>query len=337
MKKITYFSLCAVLLSASYGSALAHDPSAKTAGIPPEVAKRMLDSKTFVDTIDDQKKGIYFAIMQWPPMFTKLRVCFMGGSDATNAKVAEIAKKWESPSTMSLKLDFGKAESPRRCDPEARESQIRISYNLVGYYSALGTHSVMSYPQEEPSMNLEGFDKVEPSKLETDDFHRGIILHEFGHALGLHHEHQSPNYKCSDDLNWDYIIKDMQTPPNPWTIEQINWNMAVFVPRPQDRLMMTDFDPKSVMLYYFPPEYFKSGKASPCYSPYENSDISEVDRITIDYMYSADMAARQKNFEAARVDYMQAVERSKEKMTKTVGMDFMELYFDRFSKPVDAE
>ncbi len=66
---------------------------------------------------------------------------------------------------MGLKLDFGKAGNPRQCDPNGRESQIRIS-TTNGYWSQLGQNSVVYTAQEEPSMNLEGFDTVDASILD---------------------------------------------------------------------------------------------------------------------------------------------------------------------------
>lgn len=113
--------------------------------------------------------------------------------------------------------------------------------------------------------------------------------------------------------------------------------MAVINPAPADRYMMTEFDPKSVMLYYFPPEYFKDGKASKCYIPTENNDISELDRVTVDFMYPPNAAARLKNFAAAKADYVEAVERSKNDGSKSIGIDFVEVYFDRDWNAADGD
>ena len=49
----------------------------------------------------------------------------------------------------------------------------------------------------EASMNFERFNQQLP-----DDF-RGVILHEFGHALGFEHEHQHPTQGCDAEFRWD--------------------------------------------------------------------------------------------------------------------------------------
>jgi len=57
-----------------------------------------------------------------------------------------------------------------------------------GDWSVVGTLAHKE-PLDKPTMNLQS---VKGSPLEATEEERGIILHEFGHALGLHHEHQSP-------------------------------------------------------------------------------------------------------------------------------------------------
>jgi hypothetical protein len=43
-------------------------------------------------------------------------------------------------------------------------------------------------------------------------------VHEFGHALGLIHEHQNPNRAIQ--WNRDAVINDLQGPPNNWDLKQ---------------------------------------------------------------------------------------------------------------------
>ncbi len=312
-----------VAFLAFIGTASAHDPSGK-GGLPVTYTKRMVEAMKSLDAMDssDQAKGIYSRLVQWPPTYARLRVCFMGGNDEANAKVAKIANRWADDPGMGLKLDFGKMKKPRLCKAGGRDSQIRISYNQPGYWSQLGQNSVVYTAQEEPSMNLDGMDS-NAGALNNPEI-EGVILHEFGHALGLLHEHQSPAATCGNEFNWEYITNYLKGEPNNWDDETIKFNLAPFA---GEDLMLTDFDSKSVMLYFFPTEYYLAGQNSTCYIPHSNDSISETDRVTVEYMYPSDPSARITNFEQSKAQFMAIWDKAKaEGKTKSVGVDFPEAF-----------
>ena len=74
---------CGVALAAMMmaGAAQAHDPSGK-GGMPMVYQKRVMEAMKALSKMDDsdQAKGMYSRLVQWPPSYAKLRVCFMDGS-----------------------------------------------------------------------------------------------------------------------------------------------------------------------------------------------------------------------------------------------------------------
>ena len=90
------------------------------------------------------------------------------------------------------------------CDIEFKKvdswagSNIRIWYNSEeGAWSYVGTDCT-DIPLNEMTMNLGFID-------------RGTILHKFGHAIGLIHEHQSPG-EGGFEWNKARVIKEMSGP-----------------------------------------------------------------------------------------------------------------------------
>jgi hypothetical protein len=68
-------------------------------------------------------------------------------------------------------------------------SQLRISFDFrSGSWSYVGMDNLKITDAEEATMNLGGIWNTK--QISANE--RGAILHEFGHALGLMHEHQSP-------------------------------------------------------------------------------------------------------------------------------------------------
>jgi len=75
---------------------------------------------------------------------------------------------------------------------------------------------------------------------------RGTVLHEFGHALGLIHEHQSPA-RGGFEWNREEVIKSLSGPPNNWDLDTIEHN--TFAKYDESQITMTEYDSKSIMHY----------------------------------------------------------------------------------------
>jgi hypothetical protein len=118
----------------------------------------------------------------------------------------------------------------------------------------------------------------------------------------------------------------MAGPPNNWPKEQVDFNMRMATQR---TLMMTDFDPDSVMLYVFPADFYKDGDKSPCFHAQPNNKISAADRVTVNYMYPSDPEVRKQRYAQNRAAFQAILEKNKsaDGSTKAVLPDYMGTFF----------
>lgn len=101
---------------------------------------------------------------------------FVSGNFNQHAKVLEVIAQW----MMFTNITFQRVEF---------EGDIRISFDDEdASWSCMG-RACYRKNRGQPTMNLEGIRCSTPG---VDEEERAIILHEFGHALGFLHEHQSP-------------------------------------------------------------------------------------------------------------------------------------------------
>jgi hypothetical protein len=166
------------------------------------------------------------AIIQFRKMWVNgstLKVRFLEGNSDQRAQVVEEAKRW----TEHANLKFVFVDDP--------DADIRIKFDSGdGAWSYVGTDA-HGIPQQQATMNLGFLD-------------RGTSIHEFGHAIGLSHEHQNPE----GGIIWNEaeVLRDLQGPPNNWTPAQIRHN--VLNKYTSDQIRGTAFDRESIMLYAFP-------------------------------------------------------------------------------------
>jgi hypothetical protein len=262
-------------------------PAFKIEALPDQLARRVQSQKDMFRQFgltdpDKTSKGVINALKIWTTEYPQVKVCFFTGSKALRARIAKIAMEWKS-AVPGAPLDFGNLADPRLCK-SGEVNQIRVGFAFTGYWSLVGQDSVKLPGPDEQSMNFEGFDTSPP---DDDEFH-ATVLHEFGHALGLEHEHQNPLAKCKDEFDWKKIYAWLAGPPNNWSKETTDFNMGVLN---DPGLLVTSFDKKSIMLYTFPREYFKQDAKASCYSA-PNRVLSEGDKNIVAALYPADKSEK---------------------------------------------
>lgn len=159
-----------------------------------------------------------------------LSVRFIGGSAAARATARAQAGWWEA--VANLRFDFNGAPN----------ADLRIAFDAGdGAWSYVGT-DCRSIPLDQPTMNLGFLDG-------------GTAAHEFGHAIGLAHEHQNP----AGGIQWNeaVVIREMAKSPNFW--DEATTRHNILSRYRADQINGTAFDPESIMLYFFPAEWTLNG------------------------------------------------------------------------------
>ena len=175
---------------------------------------------------------------------SRLQVRFIGGTPAQKNTVREQAGWWTQHANLTF--DFN----------DAPGADIRISFDpAIGAWSYVGT-DCRSIPFNQATMNLGFMDG-------------GTTAHEFGHAIGLAHEHQNP----AGGIQWNeaVVIRELAGAPNFWDEAKARHN--VLRKYSADQVNGTKFDPDSIMLYFFPAEWTVNGIGTKA-----NEVLSDIDK-----------------------------------------------------------
>lgn len=189
----------------------------------------------------------------------RLRVHFLGGSVNFQQRVLLAAKEWEVWANITFE----------RSDDQG--SEIRVAFLWGGgFWSYVGKDSRLPEAQTLQTMNLGwGTEDVPEDEL------RRIVLHEFGHALGLEHEHKSPK----SPVRWNEgAVMEYYRDRFGWSDDYIRTNVLDKVIDPYES---TEWDPDSIMVYAIPPELTEDGVGV----PWTNCELSETDKTFIAALY----------------------------------------------------
>jgi len=191
-----------------------------------------------------------------------ITIGFLDGQAPVQQRVRAACQEWVAPGMANLTFSFLN-------DP--KKALVRISFEHPGSWSTIGTTCRQVTDKSKPTMN---YGWLTPTT--TDDEVRRVVLHEFGHMLGLIHEHQNP----AGGIPWnkDAVIKDLSGPPNNWSRDTIEFNM--FQPYAKKEVNFTKLDPNSIMMYPIPKTWTTTG-----FSVGLNSELSSADRAFIKAQY----------------------------------------------------
>lgn len=192
----------------------------------------------------------------------ELRCRFLDGDTKQKRKVEAKAHLWERFANVTFAF------------VTSTDEDIRISFTAdSGSWSALGTDCLVTsyFPRYQPTMNFGWLSDDTP-----DQEYERVVVHEFGHALGAIHEHQSPAAK----LKWNKaeVYRVFSGPPNHWSKADIDSNILEHYS--QTHMNFTNFDPDSIMLYAFPANLFSDHHATA-----ENTHLSAGDEHFIAHLY----------------------------------------------------
>lgn len=203
-------------------------------------------------------QGVYDFNNKWTPG-SVITVGFIDGTQWQWDKVKLYAPIWSKYANVTFKF-IGKSQG---------NEDVRIRFNSQkGSYSYIGLDAKNRLPSQE-TMNLGWIDNKG-----TEQQLKGVILHEFGHALGLLHEHMNP----MSNIKWNK--------PRVYAVymQYEGWDRDMVDKQVFDRysVSMTNkaYDPKSIMHYPIPKDFTLDG-----YSVSENDDLSPGDIKLIEELY----------------------------------------------------
>ncbi len=224
------------------------------------------------------------------PQYSVINIEFLNGADWQKAWVEKVVTEKLSP-LINLQLVFN-----------AYPAQITISFDSQGASSLIGSQS----PLQRPSMYLGWTDY--PDKFEwkgisytpsanapgtlgasSGSIQRGMhrnngfttgatVIHEFGHALGMLHEHQNPR-GTPIEWNKEAVWNAYCGPPNNWDWQAISGNVLDSLTL--DSTNGSSFDPDSIMIYQFSPQLTLNMKNG----THMNAELSTLDKQWLQKTY----------------------------------------------------
>jgi len=228
---------------------------------------------------DDSKKlqAAFFTKKLWPSG-SKIKVGFLSTGDLiTRTNMSEITKGKDLDPLQNQVLSLSIQDAIKKIVKERIQPLVNLDISFVDNPTEADVR--ISFDKDGGSWSLVGTDHLQEKNAATMNFgwfDVPTVIHEFGHMIGLIHEHQNPK---GQKIMWDdkKVIewaKDSQG----WSEQTTKQN--IINKYDKNSINGSDFDPLSIMLYFFPASLTKNNVGTE-----QNFRLSGQDVIWIDKMY----------------------------------------------------
>jgi hypothetical protein len=255
------------------------------------------------------------AFSELPP-FCSTPVNSETNSEESLGLVGDADKRWPNGSTLKVAMNFEgttKSEFSLLCDDRDTEETCQekvknlimeqasewskhgnISFQYTRYWdsaeirirfdrgdganSYVGTDA-QEWPRYKKTMNLD------ISRWKSDRI-KATIIHEFGHAIGLEHEHKRPDtpYQLDEEELYEFHLKN-----DGWDQEMTNRNVLRPLNFGSRSYLRTEYDDTSIMRYYLLRDFVVNDSICPSDDPYycvePNNELSDLDKEGISLFY----------------------------------------------------
>ncbi|MCB0715903.1 MAG: matrixin family metalloprotease [Chitinophagaceae bacterium] len=226
-----------------------------------------------------------------------LRIKFMaGGSKELRDKVIKNAKEWEkyanikfeflpdNTANTDIRIKLGRGYGHNSA--VGTEAKFRRDYQQTVNFDTIYFMDLNYYVEKLKKKGLNppfNFNQV-TAEIKSDPNHwndkelRRVVMHEFGHVLGLLHEQSYPgaiNWKKTDSV-YNYYQKTQG-----WNKQKVDFN--VFAMSDQFYTNGTEYDPQSIMQYAIQPWQTTDG-----FHLDDNFELSDGDKKLIARFYPKD-------------------------------------------------
>lgn len=205
-----------------------------------------------------------------------LRVCFFDGSKQAQDHVMALFEE------ILQHTNLGAGVTLAPCPTRPIDVQIKFETSFcMGYYGRQG-RDVMARNPNEPTVSLCGADGPSWSARQN-----GMIRHELMHTLGAVHEHQHPDSKCREELDWEGLLAyapDIVADEDLEKWREANYGRITATYSPEDVAVLPP-DKTSIMHYRLAGDMFFDPRTATCVLNRHNNELSPGDIAMLNAMY----------------------------------------------------